>query len=180
MENASKALLMSAAVILGVLIISVGVALYSMFGDYSKVIVDELEKNKVSEYNNNFYKYYGKITYYEGGIEKVQDLEITAHDIVTIANFAKQANIDGQVGSYSVASNASDYVQIVVKYYDKNGINSTTVSNFEKQDEKFYSNFIKYNTLKSDNITKKVYVCKEIKTNDTSGKVIKVTIEEKK
>lgn len=168
MENASKALLMAAGIIVGVLILSVGVALYSMFGSSSKNIIDKLEESKILEFNNNFYKYFGN------------GVEITAHDIVTITNFARKTNKEGQVQDFSSYSQTSDYVQIDVKNNKKWEIN------FEKKedsDKNYYSSFIKNNTFKKDNsgketTEKKYYKCTNIITNTKSGKVIYMCIEE--
>ena len=44
MENASKALLMVASVLLGLMIISVGVALFNSFGGSSASIMNKIEK----------------------------------------------------------------------------------------------------------------------------------------
>lgn len=85
MENASKALIMAASVLLGVMIISVGVALFQSFGGFSKSITNEIEKNKIAEFNSQFLKYYNG------------DTELTAHDVVTLANLAHKTNIEQEV-----------------------------------------------------------------------------------
>lgn len=162
MENASRALLMAASVLVGVLIISVGVALFNSFGGSSKSIIIKLEESKIHEFNNNFLKYYGK------------DVEVTAHDVVSMANVAKQANKKNEVEYRNSYSQASEYVQIRV---DKE-------FNFEKQSEDYYGDFIKNNMLEEDeygNITKtKLFECIKIVTNSENGKVIYVQIETKK
>lgn len=171
MENASRALLIAAGVIVGVLVLSVGVALFSIFGDSSKNIIDKLEQSKITEYNNNFYKYYGN------------NIIITAHDIVTITNFARKANIDGQVQDFAGYSQSSDYIQIDVK-----NKNEAEIKNFEKKEDdtankNYYSDFIKNNTFKKNNSgiissDLKYYKCTNIITNSKSGKVIYMRIEE--
>ena len=171
MYNSSKALLIAAGVIIGVLILSVGVVLFAMFGNSSKDIINKLEEAKVTEYNNNFYKYYG-----EGVI-------ITAHDIVTITNFARKANKEGQVENVSGYSQSTDYVQINVKNKKE-----TEIVNFEKKEnsdanKNYYDTFIKNNTFKKDNSGNettqiKYYKCTDIITNVKTRKVIYIRIEE--
>ena len=46
MENASKALLMAASVLVGILILSLIAYLYTVFGDYSSLIQARLKKKK--------------------------------------------------------------------------------------------------------------------------------------
>ena len=91
MENASKALIISASVLLGLMIISVGVALFQSFGGFSRNITTQVEKNKIAEFNSQFLKYYN------------DEMELTAHDIVTLANLAHKTNIEQEVNENSVA-----------------------------------------------------------------------------
>lgn len=168
MENASKALLIAASVLVGVLIASVGVVLFSSFGNSSKDIVAKLEQNKTYEFNNNFLKYYG------------EEVEVTAQDVVTMANFAKQSNRINEIENLSSYSQNTEYVQIKV-----DGVSD----NFEKQDQVFYGKFIKDNLLIYDEndldgdgevVKTKFFRCKKIVTNNESGRIIYVEIETKK
>jgi len=160
MENASKALLIAAEVLVAVLVISVGVALFSSFAGSSKNIVQKLEESKVAEFNDNFFKYYG------------DNVIVTAHDVVTMANVAKQNNIDYEIQDNSKYNNNSYYVQIQVG----------KDLNFEKKTENEYSNFIKNNMLVQDEdgkLTKtKLFKCKKIITSEQTGRVIFIQIDE--
>lgn len=161
MENASKALLMAAGVLVGVLIISVGVALFNSFAGSSKNIITKLEEKDISEFNNNFLKYYG------------ENIEVTAHDVITIANTAKQSNKEQELENMTSYNDNSNYIQIQVK-------NDT---NFEKKTESDYIDFIKKNMLMADengNLTKtKLFKCTKVVTSTVTGRVIFVKIEEK-
>ena len=79
MENASKALLMAAGVLIGVLILSLIVTLFASAGSLS----NEYEKTKkaeaIQQFNVNFTKYLGQ--------------ELTIHQVVTICNFAKNNKV---------------------------------------------------------------------------------------
>ena len=79
MENASKALLMVAAVLIGVMILSLGVYLFTVFGDTSSTIEKRLEQAQIDEFNSQFTKF--------EGLEKC-----TIHDIASIINLAKDNN----------------------------------------------------------------------------------------
>lgn len=167
MENASKALLIAASVLLGVMIVSVGVVLFSSFGNSSKDIIAKLEQNKTDEFNSNFLKYYGR------------EAEVTAHDVVTMANFAKQSNRQNGIENVNSYSQNTDYVQIKVD----------NESHFEKQSEIYYGNFIKNNMLIYDEndldgdgelVDTKFFECKKIVTNEKTGRIIYVEIVTKK
>lgn len=156
MENASRALLMAASVLVGILIISVGVALFSSFAGSNKNIIDKIEESKISEFNNRFFKYYG------------EGKEVTAHDVITIVNVARQNNNE-------LEGTSPDYIRVQ--------LNSET--NFEKKTEEEYIEFIKNNMLVEDDSTGKItktklYECTDIKISTETGKVVLVKIQDKK
>ena len=166
MENASRALLIAAGMIIGVLIITVAITLFSIFGNTSKEMANKLEESKIIEFNNNFYKYYG------------EGITITVHDIITITNFARKNNKEMGLEDITSYSNSSEYIQIDVKN-DKN-----LETNFEKKTEDYYKTFIKNNLFKKDNLGNetesiKYYKCTNIITNANTGKVIYIRVEEK-
>ena len=79
MENASKALLMAGGVLLGILILSLAVYLFSNFGGASSRIHDNIEENQTAQFNSQFTKYVG-------------NENVTIHDVVTMANLATENN----------------------------------------------------------------------------------------
>lgn len=79
MENASKALLMAAGVLLGIMIISLAVLLFSNFGGTSSKIHDNIEQNQISKFNSQFTSYVGKNN-------------VTIYDVITMANLATENN----------------------------------------------------------------------------------------
>ena len=78
MENASKALIMAASVILGIMIITFSVFIFGIFKDYNAKNTSQIEEKEDSRFNSEFFKYY------ENGKDV---LKVTPHDIVSIANF---------------------------------------------------------------------------------------------
>ena len=92
MEDASKALLISAGVLIGILILSLGVYLYYSLGTYITVNQETMNKNELNQFNTQFIKY---INYEEqtGTIEVSKiEFELTIHDVVTAANLAYENN----------------------------------------------------------------------------------------
>lgn len=161
MENASRALLMAATVLVAILVASVGVALFSSFAGSSKDIIDRIEESKISQFNNNFFKYYGA------------NQEVTAHDVITMVNIARSNNAQYGLESESSYSHSSPYIRIQVR----------NINNFEKKTESYYAQFIKDNMLIEDEdgkLTKtKLFKCTKIITSNETGRVIFVKIEDK-
>ena len=78
MENASKALLMAAGVLIGILILSLMVTLFLSAREVSSRHDQVKKTEEVEQFNANFTKYVGK--------------DITMHQVITINNFAKIEN----------------------------------------------------------------------------------------
>ena len=128
MENASKALIMAGGVLIGILIISLAVYLFTDFGSTSAQINAQNSQKQITEFNSKF-------TAYEGNDN------ITIYDIITLAGYAKENNeyykdaedekIDVKIGNETCLNRTSQ--ELINKY----------VSN-EKL-KKFMCSGIKYN-----------------------------------
>lgn len=110
MENASKALIMAASVLLGVMIISFAVYLFSTFGSYSNEVYLQMEARRMDAFNSQFTKYYGteqRENPYNINSDKYYDGPIlfTVQDVVTIAKLARDSN-----SKYGVYEDDSNYV----------------------------------------------------------------------
>lgn len=79
MENASKALLMAASVLIGVLLMTLMVYVFYFSSDYSSKIKDNIASKDIYETNVKFEIYNGR-----------DDLNI--HDVQTIINLVKDYN----------------------------------------------------------------------------------------
>ena len=79
MENASKALLMSASVLIGVLILSLMVFLFASFSNTAIEVEQQNNEREVTKFNSRF------VTFERKEI-------ITIYDIVSIANYAREIN----------------------------------------------------------------------------------------
>ena len=84
MENASKALLMAAGVLIGVLILTLMVYLFVDFGTISAQIHSQVSQRQINEFNSKF-------TSYES-YEDEGKSEITIYDVITVTNYAKENN----------------------------------------------------------------------------------------
>lgn len=169
MENASKALIMAASVLLGVMIISIGVALFNSFSEFSRSTMEKAEDTKIAEWNNNYLKYYGSYTDEDG---KERPIQVTAHDIVSIANSAKQNNINYELETQNYNENTY-YLQVQVK----------TEPHFEAKTDEEKNKFLKENSLtqNTDNTySTKYYMCTEIKISEVTKKVIYIKFDDYK
>lgn len=95
MENASKALIMAASILLSVMILSIGVYLFSTLGQYGAEIYEQIENDQINQFNTQFLKYYGERI--NEKTNKPEVIKCTAHDIISLANLAKQNNIDKEL-----------------------------------------------------------------------------------
>ena len=169
MENASKALIMAAEVLLGVMIISIGVALFTSFSEFGRSTFEKVEEAKIAEWNNNYLKYYGQIIVTENGKEEVQPILVTAHEIVTLANHANQNNIKRELQDQSRYNENTYYVQVKVD----------EINNLEKQSEDSKNQFLKNNSLTATNEVK-YYTCTNVKISTVTKRVMYIEFEERK
>lgn len=167
MENASKALIMAASVLLGVMIISIGVTLFKTFSDFGNATYQKVEDAKIDEWNSNYLKYYGTITTEEN--KNPTPIQVTAHDIVSVSNHAKQNNINYEIENLNKYDDNSFYVQVDV---DKE-------TNFENKTEQEKNEFLKNNSLTAENKVK-YYICKDVKISSVTKRVMYIKFETQK
>ena len=96
MENASKALIMAAEILVSIMVISIGVFVFNEMGQYSAETTQDMEATQIAQFNTQFTQYYGSITTYDdaGNVESQSPIPCTIHDIVGLANLAKQVNYE--------------------------------------------------------------------------------------
>ena len=158
MENASNALLMAGAVLIGVLILSAGVYLFTQFSTTSHQISEQLAETQIAQFNSQFTKYEGR-------------KDITAHDIVSICNLAKQNN-EQYYGNQGKNSDPY-YIQVIL-----NNAGTTYNSvNFEKNEEDFFQNFIKNNDIVPGTINKITFKCSGVDFNEDTKLVKRIKFE---
>ncbi len=175
MENASKALIMAAEILIGVMIISAGVYLFNTFGSYSADASKQIEQTQIDTFNNQFLKYYGSVTNYDETKKQyvVEPIKCTIHDIVNLANLAKKNNTELELEKESGYASNTRYIQIDIK----------GSKNLEKKKEEQLTELIKNNDLVRDkyfNIQAetKYYICIEFNVNENTKYVNYMKFEE--
>ena len=100
MENASKALLMAAEILIAVLIMSLIVALTVILGNFSRNMNGRIEEDKTSAFNQHF-------------LDVDQRIDITAQEIATLINFSKESN-DSHELEFDNKSQSPYYVDVLI------------------------------------------------------------------
>lgn len=149
MENASKALLMAASVLIAMMVIGIATYVFNMFGTFAKNQEEELYNKQIGEFNAQFTKY-----------ETMEEINI--HDIITLANYAKDYNNANEVTS------SSDNIYITVELQTKGNIENKTTSEKNKLIEDDL-NFLATNPSK-----KIVYKVTNIQYNEVTERVNKI------
>lgn len=164
MENSSKALIMAAEILIGIMIISIGVYLFSTMGEYSADTTAELQETQINQFNNQFLKYYGTQTLDNG---KTEPIKCTIHDIIGLVNLVKKINEDN--GFTEVPQGLESkrdtlhYIQIDLKIGVKNYTNLETLTQ-SKLLEILKDNSIIYGENEEGKSTAqtKYFICKEM------------------
>lgn len=149
MENASKALLMAASVLIGILIISLAVYLFVSFGSTSAELHRQNEVQQIAQFNSQFTSYEGR--------------ECTIYDVVTLANLATENNIYYEFSSKTADGN-DNYISV---YLDNQKIEGGQGNNKTEA----YNNYIseELETTKD----KKTYEC-QVKISEVTQRVYQI------
>ena len=172
MENASNALIMAASVLIGVMVLSMGVYLFSQFSTTSNQISKEIFETQLAEFNAQF--------------TKLEGTPCSAHQIVSICNLAKENNRN-YYGNEWTTVNYDDspyYIKVIV---NGAGYTANNANNFEKLEEintnEKYENFIKNFDISVDystdpntpNTVNKITFSCVVEISDLTKRVHKVT-----
>ena len=155
MENASKALLMAAGVLMGVVILSLAAYLFVTFSSSADDVKSEIANNQLNKFNSQFLAY-----------EQREDL--TVYDILTAVNLAENNN-----EYYQLKSGDTNYITVMI---DNSVVNSTDIEKKIKPE-----NLEKEGEMKVDNLggkSLKNYRC-NVLLSDITGRVNVVNFSSK-
>ena len=172
MENASKALIMAAEILLGVMIVSVAVYFFRNTASFSESNYKKIDDAQIAQFNEQFLKYSGRKTVRIGGADRQVPIVSTIHDIASLANFARKNNEQKGVEGEAGISDTSAYVQIDVIGID---------NHFEQKEYDELIEIVKNNSIRDDvditdpnnTGTTKYYTCENnaIRINQNTGLV---------
>ena len=111
MENATKALLMAAGILIGIIVITIGVVLFVNYKKIGSSYEQQLKTAEITKYNSNFTKFEGRDN-------------ITIYEIISIAKFATEkqnGEIEtkvklGEEDITNIDSSTQDYKQMITPY----------------------------------------------------------------
>ena len=115
MENASKALIIAGETLIGLIVISLIVYAFSVFGSFSANMNEKMSEKTAVTYNQHFWEYQGRI-------------DISAEEIASIVNFAKESNDKNEL---SFNDSSSLYVNI---YINNDSVFGTIINESEYND----------------------------------------------
>ena len=151
MENASRALLISAGMLIGILILSLAVYLYASFGSTAKQVNEQREEEKLLKFNTQFTSYDGKDN-------------ITIYDVATLAGLATENNIYYEFTKRTARTNGNDnYISVMlgsksIEGAYRNQIDTTELISKELQNSQ-NEGLPQYNcSVKISLITNRVYL----------------------
>ena len=94
MENASKALLIAGSVLIGMLLLTLFVYLYTQLSENASNVYSTLDHAEISKFNQKFLNYKGRgkdVVGYDDSGKPITN-PLTIQDVVTIVNMAKDNN----------------------------------------------------------------------------------------
>ena len=178
MENASKALMIAAGALMGMLILSLAVYLYYSLGTYITANQENMNQNELNQFNTQFIKYinYEETTAGPIDVNKIK-FELTIHDVVTVANIAYENNKKYNMMSLTETYDESTlYVTVNAEITE---LTDTTLSMSERKGAHLERN-INANSaeiLANNNNIQTKFVCKinDIKYSGFTGRVCSIT-----
>lgn len=157
MDNAAKALLMAAEILIAILILTLAVYAFVYYSDVAVTYEKSRQEQEIQKFNTQFTKYLGTE-------------EVTIQDIVTLVHIAQDYNKEVDNG-VKAANGKDDKVEIFIennlKIYYGVGVAYKYNVKLTEKDDKDLIEYIELNTATDDTIPKiKKYKCSDIKYNE--------------
>ena len=152
MENATKALLISGGILMGVLVLTLGITLFNSMSAYIESSQETIRFNDLNAFNTQFLKYSNANN-------------VTIQDIVSVANLAKQNNQSYNIltSAQIAASRDNPSVCYVTVYLGTNPIEA----DIETRTADLLKQYLDDNNFR----------CTDIKTSDKTGRVYAIYFE---
>ena len=146
---------MAATVLIGVMILSLGVYLFSYFGNYAKGVEDENRTNQIAQFNSQFLSYQGK--------------DMTFYDVLSLANMAKDYNNSNDSKKGDVA-----YISLSISSTGE----ISPINNFEQNVSSVdINNYFNYIYINEQNGELRKYRLASYTVNDITRYINTITIQ---
>lgn len=153
MENATKALIIVASLLIGMMVLSLAVYLTTTMGNSASQIHEQVRQNQLAEFNAQFTKLDGRT-------------DVTIYDILTVANLAKDNNDDYGLDNTDPKNETSFYISVSA---NTNSGSVTDFSGFASDSTKMKKELI--TSGGANNL--QTYTCK-VSVSNVTGRVYKV------
>lgn len=183
MENATKALFIASGVMIGIMILSLGVYLYTNLGSYAEEVQQQMEINANNKFNTQYLKYINMTedstgTYTLDSKKYKMDFKISIQDIITVVNLAYENNREHglQDGQTADANENNLYVKVTAPIRKADG--TMEEINFLSLDYKTQSiSSRSAEWLSNDNGY--IYKCRniDVKISDKTGRVYEINFK---
>jgi len=179
LENASKALIMAAVILISVVILSLAVYLFTYFGSYSKGVEEEVRDNQIAQFNSQFLSYDRKIkpVYDNDGNFKKNVGGLTIYDVITLANLAREYNKENELVDENVKGYIKFHVNNPVELNNYITSKSTAKKGEKNDDNKNNIGRIPSQYIYDDDNELLPYSCK-IETDNHTSMVSNITIKQ--
>lgn len=114
MENASKALLMSASILIGLIVLSLGIYLVNTFKSFSQDYNDSMEIQRMEQFNAQFTAFSTRSN-------------VSIHEIMTLTNYAKEFN-----SLNNLKEGDSQYISVIINCGKNKEFNLTNEEQYPK------------------------------------------------
>lgn len=164
MENASKALIMAAEVLIAMVILSLAMYLVITFGNFSQQVHEQNAEIELTKFNSQFTQFEAMDT-------------VTIYDIVTVANYARENNqrYELELNKNVTESNMKSTYYVKVNLKTKTGTQKNNLETLEQKElDKLLSN--DYKNMSNGNSNLPIYKCTTT-TSDITGRVYIVYFE---
>ena len=155
MENATKALLIAASMLIGIMVVSIAVYLFATFGAQAKETSEQRKIQQLNDFNEQFTSYVGK----EG---------TTIYDVISVANLATDNN-----RYYDLPGPATGKDNYISVYLDKEPIEGKSTDAYNKLIQQTLANGL---NAEGEKLTE--YSCKAF-ISDVTGRVYSVEFDQK-
>lgn len=182
MENASKALIMAAEVLIGILILTLAIYLVKTFGENAATQEQSIYQKNLTEFNEKFTKYETPTSSISmsqllqndaSNTHPTSDEFITSSDVVTLINLVHQQNQEN-------ASKSDGTLDTTSMYYITLKVNGENLSNInENARQQKTKSILQDSTIEVNGTTVyKRYKCNIVlsSSDDSTGRVKLITV----
>lgn len=168
MENASKALLVGAGILLAILIISLATRLFRSASGVAKTYDQTMQSTEITKFNTNFTKYLDAGVKDASGNTKRESANI--YDVISLANFAKDYN--NNFSDETIDNDSKVLVHIDIKNVNESDPKITDVQNFSKKAQDYLISKCYYQSNTSPNAKSIITFKIKIEENNETGRII--------